>query len=351
MKIAIIIPSTENRGPNIFTKYLIEGLSAFDCSIHVYYFKKSKNDLEFLVPCFKLNFLKVNSFDKYDIVHTTMAIPDLYVFLYKKFIKAKHVISMHNLFPEDISFLYNPLKSFILINLWKCALGSKSTYIYSSNYMKKYYDKFIGEFDSRIIPYGIPSRFDLDADFDDKQFLINLKRNYTVIGSVGLIIKRKGFYQLIDLLALNHELAVVIIGEGNLSEELFNLAIEKGVRDRFHILGFRNDSSRYYQYFDIFAMVSFSEGFGMAMIESLAHGLPLLCSNLPIYDEIIPSTNVCFFDPGNIKELNFAYRKLVQNLEKYKVNSLKLYQERFSINKMAESHFALYSNLKEKVES
>ena len=345
MRIAILLPSLENRGPIIFSEHLIVGLLQLNCEIDVYYFKESIEKVNLNVPCIKINIFTIKSFKEYDVVHSTMALPDLYVFLHRYIIKAKHVISMHNFIAEDIGMLYNSIHSFLKINIWKMSLGSKSNYIYSSNYMKKYYDEYIGEFCSKVIPYGISTRFDRDIDKVDQDFLIKLKSNYTVIGSVGLIIKRKGFYQLIDLLTLNQKLAVVIIGIGDMSDELLNLAIKKGVNDRFHILGFKENSSRYYKYFDVFAMVSFSEGFGMAMIESLAHSLPLLCSNLPIYRDIIPDDSVCFFEPGNIDDLNIASRKLLSSIEVYKSLSFKLYCEKFSRAKMAESHLAFYSEL------
>lgn len=38
--------------------------------------------------------------------------------------------------------------------------------------------------------------------------------------------------------------------------------------DRFILLGFKDNSIDYYKYFDIYAMTSYSEGFGLAMLES-----------------------------------------------------------------------------------
>ena len=65
MKIAFILPSLANKGPIVFTKYLIEGLKGKVDYIEVFYFR----DIDLGVPTKQIGFFEKIDFD---IVHTHM---------------------------------------------------------------------------------------------------------------------------------------------------------------------------------------------------------------------------------------------------------------------------------------
>lgn len=347
MKIAYILPSLDNRGPIIFTKYLIESLKNFDVEIHVYYFKDSANPLDLEVPSFKISLFKYTLEDTYDVIHSTMLMPDLYMYLHRKRIKSRAVISMHNMITEDLNFNYSLFKYTIYNLIWKFILNRNVPIIVSSEEMKQYYiDKLSKCVDITKIPYGInKKKYTAINNSADIEIITALKRKYKIIGSVGLTIKRKGFIQLVDFLSINSEFAVVIIGDGEDKENLLSYAFELGVQDRFIILGFRDNAYNYYRYFDIYAMTSYSEGFGLAMIEAMSHELPIVCSKLQLYDEYFSDNDVSFFEPDNIESLVQAFSKIVSNIDYYKQKSINLYYKNFSLEKMGKHHMSFYNNL------
>lgn len=78
--------------------------------------------------------------------------------------------------------------------------------------MQSYMNKIFNEKKKYpLIGYGIPKKELKEIDNNVKKILEN---KYTVLGSCGLLIERKGFKQLIEFLRNNLQYAVVILGEG-----------------------------------------------------------------------------------------------------------------------------------------
>lgn len=348
MRIAFILPSLENKGPIVFTQYLIQGLKDKVDYIQVFYFKKSEA-INLEVPVMQINLLEKINFEEYDIVHTTGAKPDLYGWINRKYLTQKWVVSMHNLYKEDLSHLYHPLKAKFLSFIWGIALKSANNIIVSSKEMENYYRKEIGSKNYNLIPYGIKRKSTNSLSKQETSKLNSLKDKYFIIGSVGLLIKRKGFHQLIDVLVNNKNYAVVIIGNGEEEKNLNAIAKEKGVLDRFILLGFKHNSLDYYKYFDIYATTSYSEGFGLAMLEAMSQEIAIVCSNLQIYNGYFNEDNIGLFETDNKESLEKTILKVSNNLDKYKKNAYKLYENNFSLEVMALKHFDFYYNLKNKI--
>lgn len=135
----------------------------------------------------------------------------------------------------------------------------------------------------RIPGVGIDlSRFKLKA-FDRKKYRENLgiTEDEIVILSVGEINKNKNHQLIIRCIARlkDERLSYYIAGSGELIEENKQLAYELGVGDRVHFLGHRNDIPELDTMSDIFAFPSIREGLGLASIEALACGKPVIGMN------------------------------------------------------------------------
>jgi hypothetical protein len=155
MKIAFILPSLANMGPIIFTRYLIDKLKKLENDIDVFYFNEDVS-VDLGVMCYKIIFWKKYDFSKYDIIHTTMAKPDIYGMLY--FPSSKWVVSMHNYFIDDLRMLYPKFKAWRLSLLWKFALNGVKNMILSSVatlllFLLLLYDPYKKKNDNRIINY------------------------------------------------------------------------------------------------------------------------------------------------------------------------------------------------------
>lgn len=343
MKIAFIVPSLLNRGPIVFTKYLADALMASGIDVTIFYLKPQV-EFKFNCECVRLRFSNLHKLKDFDIVHTTMFWPDIVGLIMRFCRKVNWVSSIHNEIGEDLRFNYGALFGAILGIVWRIALRQCLNIIVSSNEQLEYCKSYIGSRKSTysVIGYGIAARSASPLSKTEDSMLSNLKNNYRIIGACGLLIKRKGFSQLVRLLSLRRDIAVVIIGDGDCKSDLLIEAESLGVKDRLVILGFKPNHLDYYPYFDIYALTSYSEGFGLAMIEAMSFGLPILCSNLPIYRDYFDSTQVCLFEPGHLNELASAVDVAINGLTYFGAKSFELYANKFSSSVMAKKHIELY---------
>lgn len=83
-----------------------------------------------------------------------------------------------------------------------------------------------------------------------------------------------------------------LVGEGSLMRHLKELAERLGIASRVHFLGARSDVPQLLADTDLFLFPSRWEGFGIAVAEAAAAGVPLLASNLSVLRELLPQTRL-----------------------------------------------------------
>lgn len=124
----------------------------------------------------------------------------------------------------------------------------------------------------------------VDIDRDGYRKSLGIGPNDTVVLSVGELSRRKNLKVVIDALALLARPDIVLIHCGNAMnadntlEEVKKAAEEGHVRMK--MLGLRNDMPQICKCADIGTISSTREGLGLAGIEMLASGLPLVASGV-----------------------------------------------------------------------
>lgn len=97
---------------------------------------------------------------------------------------------------------------------------------------------------------------------------------------------------------------------------------------------------------DIYVQSSHVEGFGLAAVEAMAAGLPVLSSNVPGLDEVT-GRDEFLFNVGDSTQLADKVQSLIEDSElydnstEYSVNRAKLY----TIDKFREGYYGLYQQL------
>lgn len=109
---------------------------------------------------------------------------------------------------------------------------------------------------------------------------IGVPEDVVVILSVGELNKNKNHETVIKALSQLSDAHYVIVGEGALKEHLLRIAQKYNVADRVHLLGFRKDAQEIYFLADIYCHPSFREGLSVAIMEAMAAGLPIICSDI-----------------------------------------------------------------------
>ena len=104
----------------------------------------------------------------------------------------------------------------------------------------------------------------------------------TVMLSVGELNKNKNHEIVLRALAQlgRKDVHYVIAGRGVLKEHLEQLAQELGVSSQLHLLGFRTDVKELFKMADFFAHPSYREGLSVAVMEAMANGLPVICTEI-----------------------------------------------------------------------
>jgi glycosyltransferase involved in cell wall biosynthesis len=118
--------------------------------------------------------------------------------------------------------------------------------------------------------------------------------------------QHKGFDLLIEAFRIfakeNAEWTLDIVGEGP-EEEMYRQKIaEYELEKRIQIHPFTNNIQAYYSQAQVYVLSSRWEGFGLVLVEAMAHGLPVVSSDLPTSQEIMGDFGF-YFRNGDIKEL------------------------------------------------
>jgi glycosyltransferase involved in cell wall biosynthesis len=108
-----------------------------------------------------------------------------------------------------------------------------------------------------------------------------------VVGNVARLVPFKGHRVLLDAVAQVtrsfHDVLFPIVGDGELLQELQDQASRLGIVPYVRFLGFRDHLESIYPAFDVYCHSSLdmaSEMFPIAILRSLAAGLPVVCTNV-----------------------------------------------------------------------
>lgn len=110
---------------------------------------------------------------------------------------------------------------------------------------------------------------------------LNIPLDAFLLISVGEVNRNKNQGVIIRALSKLNDDSVhyIIAGEGPSKESYAKLAQDCGINTQVHILGFRNDIPDLYCAADVCVFPSIREGLGLAAIEGMASGLPLIVSD------------------------------------------------------------------------
>jgi L-malate glycosyltransferase len=346
IRIAIIIPRLEALGPVIVIQNLVNSLPVTgSLSVKVFYMdKKIDKNLFLSVPVENLDPQKFIYTD-FDIIHTNGIRPDLFGYLNRGKIKY-HISTLHNFVFEDLEYTYNKLVSCLIGNLWLLLWKRADKLICISNSMKTYYSKWFSSSKLEVIHNGIiETDKDLLPDNDVNQSIIDFKsRGLKVVGCAGILTRRKGFDQILHLVASDHSMATVIIGDGRELTHLKHLSESLDISDRCEFCGFRNNAVVYFKYFDLFIMPSKSEGFGLALIEAVQQNIPVICSDIAVFKELFNDNEVTFFKLGDQRSLAAAIKVVSETGHKKTGPAYTKYVNHYKAEIMAGKYYELYGS-------
>lgn len=256
---------------------------------------------------------------------------------FKKLTKEVNLIHYHSLFPlaEIMEILLNPkpkkivtlhyerLRRNYLMALYRPVLRAFFRRMDIIIVPSKVFigSKLLSGFDSKIevIPFGIDiKKFELTHMINLKKEEIRKKYGFPIILFVGNLLPYKGLQYLI--LAMKEIKGnLLIIGEGNLKNELKKIVLKNCLENKVHFLGKKDydELVPFYHACDIFVLPSLYESFGNVQLEAMACGKPVINTKIPtaVPEISIHEETGLTVSPGDSSALAEAMKRLVENEE------------------------------------
>jgi glycosyltransferase involved in cell wall biosynthesis len=132
-------------------------------------------------------------------------------------------------------------------------------------------------------------------------------------------------------------------------QRLQQLAGDLGVEDRVTLLGVRKDVGQFYQVLTVYTHPSFSEGFSNAILEAMAHGLPVVATQVGGTPEcVVEGVTGMLVPPGESEPLANAILALLEDVprrERIAAAGQSHVRKGFSIPAMVRGYEDLYLSL------
>ena len=233
------------------------------------------------------------------------------------------IIGVHAPLSVRLSSCRKQLKGVRLVgwihNSYEALFGKGSTYIGPE--LRRYYEYMLEQLDQTIVlskddaqKYPFPTRVIYNPlTLRPGHPSTGTSKKFLAVGRFSHL--HKGFDLLIKAFHLfaqhNKEWTLDIVGEG--PEEMLyrQLIADYHLEDRIRLHPFTNDIQRYYSEAQIYVLSSRWEGFGLVLIEAMAHGLPVISSDLPTSKEIM-GDNALYFPNGDINALASKLQEATQ---------------------------------------
>jgi len=167
-----------------------------------------------------------------------------------------------------------------------------------------------------VIPEGVDCSF-----FQPSETRGDTRGGSVVLLSVGRLVPGKGFENLLRGFALALKeiprMTLTIRGDGPLLPSLRKLAATLNVEDAVTFRGRVGMSELVglYQNADVFVLTSFAEGVPKSILEAMACGLPVICSNLPQFEDLVADCGVSV-DPSDAKSISRGIVELAKSPER-----------------------------------
>ena len=167
-----------------------------------------------------------------------------------------------------------------------------------------------------------------------------------VVMCVGRFELQKGQDVLIRAMAEVENARLVLVGDGVRHAEYAGLAESLKLSERIRFLGRRTDVAGLLKSADVYVQPSLWEGFGIAALEAMACGLPVIASGVPGLAEVVGDAGV-LVPPDSPSKLAEALRSLLDEPDRCRQMGALCAQRarRFDIAQTAAKYHGLYEQV------
>lgn len=140
-------------------------------------------------------------------------------------------------------------------------------------------------------------------------------KDEVVLVSVGELSNRKNHKVILKALEkVKGNFKYIICGQGAKKEELIKLSKELNLQEKVEFLGYRQDVKEILKASDIFCFPSKQEGLPVALMEAMASGLPVICSDIRGNKDLIEDKKGGYLLKSyDIDEYSIKIQELIEN--------------------------------------
>ncbi|MAO07758.1 MAG: N-acetyl-alpha-D-glucosaminyl L-malate synthase BshA [Alteromonas sp.] len=131
----------------------------------------------------------------------------------------------------------------------------------------------------------VPNFIDIEkynASFTDCQRAMMAREDEYIITHVSNLRPVKRIMDVIEVFDRIQEQVpskLIMVGEGPEKEAAENLCVAKGIEEKVHFLGNSDEVNKILSFSDLFVLTSEKESFGLAALEAMASGVPVISTN------------------------------------------------------------------------
>jgi glycosyltransferase involved in cell wall biosynthesis len=275
--------------------------------------------------------------ERVDVIHAQTFVNSRIALIIKAFFKIKIVSSFHGFSFAASSYLNR-----------RFVMKRSDELVFVSKYVQDYYlarNRFCDNNKCNVVHNGV-SFEKLDV-IHPKPDLFKGGDNTIKLGMVGSFIKERtqkviceGLKLLMDQNVNNFEFYFVgrrVESESYCYDDCLNYCEMNNLKGRVHFVGERGDIPAILQYLDCFVYSSGRDTFGIAVVEALSCGLPVVVNDWDVMKEVTQQGKFAvLFESNNAEDCCMKMKELIVNLNFYKQRAQKnkeLVREAYSIEK------------------
>jgi N-acetyl-alpha-D-glucosaminyl L-malate synthase BshA len=292
---------------------------------------------------------------KIELLHVHYAIPHAYAgYMAKKMLADENIYipMVTTLHGTDITLVgnhpfYKPAVTFSI---------NQSDVVTSVSQSLK--DDTIRLFDIKKEIYVVPNFIDVakhENIFEDCQRDLMADKHERIITHISNLRPVKRIFDVIEIfdrVQKNIPAKLIIVGEGPDKEKAEEVCWKKGIHEKVLFLGNSSEIDKILCFSDLFLLPSEKESFGLAALEAMASGVPVISSNTGGLAEVnVQGVSGYLSDVGNVEEMANYAMKILENdelLSKFKTQAKEI-SKRFDTKKIVPLYEEVYANATQKV--
>lgn len=260
--------------------------------------------------------------------------------------KYKRTATVHCDYKMDFKMFYGKIIGYIIYLLMNYSLKKIKNNICVSKQLADVLNARSKEIKFNCVDNGIDT--DYFKPVENKTELrekLKLPKDKKIFVWCGAFIERKSPITLVNVIKQikNGNLFFVFCGDGVLEQEC-----KDKLKDNDNVLftGFVDNIQQYLQASDYYISTSISEGFHLTVYEALSCGLPVILTDIPVYNELKKKDIGLFFKIENLNELNKQINEILQKeYIVYSSNAVNLIKNHFSSKSMSDKYKIFYEDI------